>query len=159
MSDGLTAATIAVAVACGVNGGVFFAFSSFVMPALGRLAPAQGIAAMQSINRLAVTPAFMGVLFGTAAACAALIVTSAVSWDGGASAWIVAGAAVYLAGVILLTIAYHVPRNLMLDRLDPSGPGAADAWRRHLREWTGMNHVRALAGAGAAALLAVAPVV
>ena len=58
----------------GVNGGVFFAFSSFVMPALQRLPDAQGIAAMQSINVTAVRPPFMAVLFGTAALCLVLIV-------------------------------------------------------------------------------------
>ena len=31
-------------------GGIFFAFSSFVMKALARVPPAEGIAAMQSIN-------------------------------------------------------------------------------------------------------------
>ena len=30
---------------------LFFAFSAFVMPALGRIPPAQGIAAMQSMQR------------------------------------------------------------------------------------------------------------
>ena len=35
---------------CGLVAGVFFAFSAFVMSALARLQPAQGIAAMQSIN-------------------------------------------------------------------------------------------------------------
>jgi uncharacterized membrane protein len=37
----------------------FFAFSSFVMRALARLPPAQGIRAMNSINVLAVTPVFI----------------------------------------------------------------------------------------------------
>jgi uncharacterized membrane protein len=156
VSDGLAAATIAAAVLCGLNGGVFFAFSSFVMPALGRLPPAQGIAAMQTVNRAAVTPAFMTALFGAAAACVALIVVSAVGWDGGHSPWIVAGAAVYVVGTILTTIVYNVPRNGALDRLDASGPEAAGYWRTYLREWTGMNHVRAAAGLGAAALLTVA---
>ena len=71
---GLTyAATLITALGCGLVAGVFFAFSSFVMPALKRLPPAQGISAMRSINRLAVTPAFMTALFGTAAACLGLI--------------------------------------------------------------------------------------
>ena len=48
---------------------MFCAFSTFVMPALKRLPAPQGIAAMQSINELAVTPLFMTALFGTAAAC------------------------------------------------------------------------------------------
>jgi len=36
-----------VALGCGLVAGVFFAFSTFVMPALARLQPPQGIAAMQ----------------------------------------------------------------------------------------------------------------
>lgn len=51
------AVTLIAALGCGLVAGVFFAFSSFVMPALKRLPPAQGISAMQSINRLAVAPA------------------------------------------------------------------------------------------------------
>jgi len=42
--------TLVSALGCGLTAGVFFAFSSFVMKALGRIQPAQGIAAMQSIN-------------------------------------------------------------------------------------------------------------
>ena len=41
MSDGAVAAALVTAVGCGLVGGVFFAFSGFVMPALARLAPAQ----------------------------------------------------------------------------------------------------------------------
>lgn len=36
--------------------GAFFAFSSFVMKALARLPPTQGITAINSINVFAVTP-------------------------------------------------------------------------------------------------------
>ena len=55
--DGFLAVLTAVtALGCGLNAGVFFAFSSFVMKALARLQPAQGIVAMQSINLVAVTP-------------------------------------------------------------------------------------------------------
>ncbi len=45
------AVTLASALGCGLVAGVFYAFSTFVMPALKRLPPAQGIVAMQSINR------------------------------------------------------------------------------------------------------------
>jgi hypothetical protein len=47
------------ALGCGLAAGVFFAFSTFVMPALVRLQPPQGIAAMQSINITAINPLFM----------------------------------------------------------------------------------------------------
>ncbi|WP_228050189.1 hypothetical protein [Tychonema sp. LEGE 06208] len=49
---------------CGLIAGVFFAFSTFVMNALGRLPPAQGIAAMQSINIAVINPLFITALFG-----------------------------------------------------------------------------------------------
>jgi hypothetical protein len=65
--DGLLVAlTIVTALGCGLCAGVFFAFSSFVMKALARLPPADAVAAMQAINVVAVTPAFMAALFGTA---------------------------------------------------------------------------------------------
>ena len=70
--------TAVTAIACAVVGGVFFAFSSFVMAALRRLPAEQGIAAMQSINVLAVTPVFMTALFGTALLCVALAIARAV---------------------------------------------------------------------------------
>jgi uncharacterized membrane protein len=70
MSEGALVGLIGVtALGCGIVGGVFFAFSSFVMTALGRLPAVEGMAAMRSINRVAVTPLFMAALFGTAAAC------------------------------------------------------------------------------------------
>ena len=74
MSGILYAATLANALGCGLVAGVFFAFSSFVMAALRRLQPEEGIAAMQSINIVVVTPVFMTALFGTAVASLALAV-------------------------------------------------------------------------------------
>ena len=85
MSGVLYTATLVTALGCGLNAGVFFAFSAFVMPALNRLPAAQGIAAMQSINKLAVTPAFMAVLFGTAVACLGLVAWAAISSSVGGS--------------------------------------------------------------------------
>jgi len=56
MSRGLLVPlTLLAALGSGLVGGVFFGFSGFVMKALVRLRPGQGIAAMQSINVVAVT--------------------------------------------------------------------------------------------------------
>ena len=60
---------------------MLFAFSSFVMPALRRLPPAQGVAAMQSINVTAVRPPFMLVFGGTAVLSVALIVVALRALD------------------------------------------------------------------------------
>ena len=50
MTNAVVALTIVAALGSGVMAGFFFAFSVVVMKALGKLAPEEGIAAMQSIN-------------------------------------------------------------------------------------------------------------
>ncbi len=136
--------TLASALGCGLNAGVFFAFSAFVMKALGRLPAAQGIAAMQSINIVAVTPLFMAALFGTALLCLALAVISVVTWGDHRTPWLLAGSALYLGGDIVVTLVRNVPLNNALAAADPSSEVGAALWRRYLAKWTGWNHVRAV---------------
>ncbi len=149
--DGLLfALTLLAALGCGAMGGVFFAFSAFVMPALRRLPAAEGVSAMQAINVAAVSPAFMAVLFGTAAACLILVVRAFLVWDGRFAPYLLVGGAFYLVGVILLTVAYHVPLNDALANVHPRGADAADDWRRYLSGWTAWNHARAASALAAA---------
>ena len=153
MDDVLVALTFVTALGCGLSAGALFAFSSFVMKALARLQPAQGIAAMQSINVVAVTPVFMTALFGTAVACVAVAVWALADWHDSFGPWLIAGSALYLAGPIGLTIGYHVPRNDALAAVEPAAPDAEAHWRRYVAEWTRWNHVRVVAGLAAAAAL------
>jgi len=141
---------MAAAVGSGLAAGVFFAFSTFVMPALGRLPAERGVAAMQAVNVAAINPWFMTVLFGTGALSTATIVGALASWDAAYGLYLLAGGALYLLGVLGVTIAFHVPRNDALARLDPTE--AASHWSRYLREWTAWNHVRTIAPLLAAAL-------
>jgi uncharacterized membrane protein len=144
------------AVACGLVSGIFFAFSTFVMQGLDDLAPDQGIAAMQSINRLAITPLFMTALFGTALLCLALIVWAALAWDRPQAHWIAPAGALYLIGTIGVTIAANVPRNDALAELDPAAASSASRWASYMSEWTAFNHVRTVAALIAASLLTYA---
>jgi len=59
----------AAAIGSGLVGGTFYAFSSFVMAALGRIPPAQGVAAMKGINVTVMNPSFMTVFMGTGGLC------------------------------------------------------------------------------------------
>ena len=152
----LFALTLVSALGCGLMAGAFYAFSSFVMRGLARLPPAQGIAAMQSINVTAVRPAFMAGFLGTALACLALAVLSVLDRGAPDAAWRLAGSVLYLAGGFLVTIAFHVPRNDALARVDPESAEGAAYWARYLREWVPGNHVRALACLAAAAVLTIA---
>lgn len=144
--DPLAIGTLIAVVATAVVSGVFFAFSSFVMPGLARRASRDGIAAMQSINVTAVRPAFMSLLFGTAA------LTAAVGVGGVGDPRLVVGAVLYLVGVIGVTIAAHVPRNNALAAVDRDAPDAGAAWRRYLTGWCRWNHVRWIAGAASSAV-------
>jgi uncharacterized membrane protein len=155
--DGLLfALTLATAVGSGLVGGVFFAFSTFVMKALGRLRPSEGAAAMQAINITAINPLFMTALFGTGLASLVLVVWGLAELDEPYAGWLIAAGAVYFAGDVVLTGGYHVPRNNALERVDPHSEEAVRVWRTYLVEWTRMNHVRTLAGLAASALFAVA---
>jgi len=143
--------TLLTALGAGVIGGVFFAFSSFVMTALARLSPAQGIKAMQSINIAVINPVFLGVFIGTAGASAVLAVAGLVAWSEQDALWLLAGAFLYLLGTFGATMAFNVPRNDALAGLDPGDAEAPTAWTRYVREWTVRNHVRTVAALAAAA--------
>jgi uncharacterized membrane protein len=147
--------TLLAALGCAMMAGVFFAFSSFVLPALRRLPVTEGIAAMQSINVLAVTPLFMAALFGTGVACLGLGVWAFFAWDGPSAAVVLAGCALYLVGTIGVTIAANVPLNDRLAKLDPRDADAGVFWGRFVRRWSAWNHVRTVAALAAAALLTV----
>jgi uncharacterized membrane protein len=145
MIDGLPRAlTVVAAIGAALNAGVFFTFSTFVMRALGRLAPPQGMAAMQAINREAPTPWFMSVLFGTAALCLGTAGIAVSDWSEPWASYLLTGSVCYLV-CIATTVAYHVPRNNALERIDPSSTGAEAAWDRYVPSWTAANHVRTLA--------------
>jgi uncharacterized membrane protein len=156
MDEPLVALTLITALGCGLGAGALFAFSSFVMQALRRLPPAQGIAAMQSINIMAPTPVYMTALFGSAALCVVIAIWGLADWDDSFGPYLVAGSVLYLVGTAGLTIGYHVPRNDALAKLDPVTPEAASYWERYLEEWTRMNHVRVAAGFAAVAAYIIA---
>ena len=156
MSGIVQAATLATALGSGLVSGVWFTFSAFVMPALDRLPAAQGAAAMQSINRLAVTAPLMVAMFGTALACLGLGVWAVVSLDGAAAWWVLGGGAVYVLGTIVVTRAGNVPLNNALEQLPPDSQAATELWARYVRDWTAWNHVRLASSLGAAALLTIA---
>jgi uncharacterized membrane protein len=153
--DAVQLLTIVAAVGAGLNAGVFFAFSTFVMSGLGVVDDRAGMTAMQGINQRAPTPLFMIALFGTALVCVVLGVVAATRLDESAAPYQLAGSVLYLV-CIVMTGAYHVPRNNALDATDVESAGAPERWRRYLREWTTGNHVRTLSTVAAAVAFTVA---
>ncbi|MET9832375.1 anthrone oxygenase family protein [Streptomyces sp. NPDC006385] len=143
-------------VGTGLVAGAFCAFSTFVMRGLAALPPAQGVAAMKSINVAALRPAFMLVFTGSAVLCAVIAVVTFVLWPDEGTVELLLGSALYLFGSFGVTIAANVPRNEALLKLDAGTPEAAAYWPTYVREWTAWNHVRTVASAAATVSYALA---
>jgi uncharacterized membrane protein len=148
--------TLLAALGSGLVGGVFFAFSGFVMKALARLRPSQGIATMQSINAMAVTPPLMIALFGTAMACLALVVSSLFKWREPVTLFRLFGGGIYLVGAVLVTMVCNVPLNNALAAVDADSAEGATQWDRYVRSWTIWNSVRTIAAIVASAMFGLA---
>ena len=151
----LAVAAFVAALGCALMAGLFFAFSVAVMKALGALPPAQGIAAMQSINVAIVNRWFLLVFFGTGVVCIAASVAALSQWSGADSGFAVAGALFYLVGTLLVTMICNVPMNNALARAVPTSSEGAALWADYLVRWTGWNHVRTVASLAATACFVV----
>ncbi len=156
MVDWVGPVLIAAAAGAGLMGGLFFAFSNFVMRALALLPRAHGMAAMQRINVTVLNPLFFLAFFGTGALS---VLGVAAAWGArqeSAAILTAAGAVLYLGGSIGVTITCNVPLNERLRRV-PAGDAAADTvWPEYVARWTRWNHVRTLACLTAAVLFAAA---
>jgi len=136
---------LGTAVASAVMAGVFFAFSSFVMTALGNINSAEGIRAMQRINIDVFCWTFSLLFFGLPIASLGLGIYAVWQWSEPGSVYYFVGSIVYLTGCFLVTAASNVPLNNALARVDPYTDKASNEWRTFLVAWTRWNHVRAAA--------------
>ena len=152
----LTAVVIASLVAAGLVGGVFFAFSVFVMRALAELPAAHGVAAMQRINVTVIHPLFLGSFLGAVPLLAAAALVARADGRPQAFTWLALSFAVYTAGSVAVTMLFNVPRNNKLAALPSSSTEAAAYWPVYVREWLLWNHVRCIASLVAAAASAYA---
>ena len=153
MSLFITAAVIAALMGSALIGGVFFAFSNFIMKALARVPSHEGIAAMQSINVVVLNPLFLGIFTGTAAICALIAGVAVIGWGTPSAPWYVAGATAYIAGTFLLTGLGNVPLNNELASVTAAGPTANEVWQKYLDRWTRLNTIRTVASFAAALML------
>src|SRR5262245_44990991 len=141
MSVALAVVTFLGALGCGLNAGVFFAFSTFVMAGLARLAPGEGIKAMNAINVTAVTPIFMTVLFGTGVLCLITLVLALGEWHWEGPPVAAAASMLYILGSPVVTMLRNVPLNNALARVTDADASGTATWEAYLRNWTRWNHV------------------
>lgn len=151
--DATGVATSVAAVANGLMAGLFFAFSTSVMPGLRGLPPVDGMVAMRRINAAILNPLFLVLFVGSAVVNLVVLGTSPFAESG--TAWRVAGAVIYLVGAIGITAVVNVPLNNALMAVKPESAEGATLWARYLLRWTAFNHLRAAASVLSTALLVV----
>ncbi len=139
----------------GLVGGIFFAFSSFVMTALAKVSDVQGLVAMQSINAVVLNRSFLGSFLGTAVVSLGAILLAVVGWGSPAAPFWLGGALMYLLGTFLVTMFGNVPLNQQLEVVSAGSAEAGVVWRRYVRRWTLWNHVRTAAAMAAALLFSL----
>jgi|SRR5688572_7351789 len=144
------------ATGAGLIAGVFYAFSTFVMRALAKLPPREGIAAMQAINIVVINPAFLGVFIGTAIISAIATILALVRWESPRSIYVVVAAVCYIVGTFGVTMFGNVPLNDELARVRPDDAIAAQVWKDYVRRWTRWNHLRTASALLAAILFILA---
>ncbi|MEM6747059.1 MAG: anthrone oxygenase family protein [Pseudomonadota bacterium] len=141
-----------------IIGGVFSAFSEFIMAGLRRSEPAGGIESMQHINRTVIKTQFVAGILSIALFSLMFAVYSVTVFEGAALATLVLAPIVYLPTVFLMTLFGNVPMNKKLERLDRTSTDATVYWMKYGRDWTRLNHVRSIGSILTAGLYIIAAI-
>ncbi len=150
-----TTAIIVAIIGTGLIGGIFFAFSNFIMKALERVPSSQGILAMQMINVTVLNRWFLGVFMGTAVLSLILAIVAIVGWRSAGSPYLLGGAMSYIAGTWLVTALGNVPLNNKLADVGADDPASSSVWEDYLSRWTALNSRRTGAALVAAVLFSI----
>lgn len=135
--------------------GLYFGFTTAVMPALARTDARSYVTSMQRIDESILNRWFLGAFLG------ALVVPAAAALlhlGGGRSRlpWIVAGAVLYGATVVITSMV-NIPLNKSLAAAGEVSDRSAPAVRAAFHDrWTRFNTARTLLGAAAVISLAIA---
>jgi uncharacterized membrane protein len=131
--------------------GVFLSFSDFVMRGLVQAPAHAGAAGMVGLNRTVYRSAFMVLLMGFVPGAPILAGLALWRLEGLAQGLVLAGAALYLAGVVAVTGGGNVPMNRRLEAVEGDARASASYWAEYAPRWTRLNHIRVACAAGAAA--------
>ncbi|MCH2077007.1 MAG: DUF1772 domain-containing protein [Rhodobacteraceae bacterium] len=135
-------------------GGVFLAFSDFIMRSLAITGGHGGVEAMQAINREVFRWVFMALFLGMAAISVMMVAYGALGAAGPAGTLIMVAGLVYLVGCFGVTVFFNVPMNEALAGMEMSADATRDYWfETYVPRWTFWNSVRTVACAISAALL------
>ncbi|WOE74523.1 DUF1772 domain-containing protein [Alterisphingorhabdus coralli] len=139
-----------------IIGGVFSAFSEFIMSALLKTETAGAIEAMQHINRDVIRTQFVAGILSIALFSLLFTVYSIAVFEGAALVTLILAPLVYLPSVFLMTIFGNIPMNNRLEGLDHRSELARAYWKEYGVQWTRFNHYRSLGSVLTAGLYIIA---
>jgi uncharacterized membrane protein len=135
-------------------GGVFLAFSDFIMRSLSLTGGVGGVEAMQVINREVFRWVFMALFLGMAAVSLVISGYAVISLSGPAGTLILLSGLIYLFGCFGVTVVFNVPMNEALAGMDIAADATRSYWTgTYLPRWTFWNSVRTIACGLSAMLL------
>ncbi|MGO3759320.1 MAG: anthrone oxygenase family protein [Agrococcus casei] len=152
----LTASLIAAIVLNALVAGLFFAFSTAVLPGLRDVDDRAFVTIFRRINAAIQNPVFLAVFFGAPILAVLAAGTALIQGTELNTTMIVVGA-LLSAATFMFTSSRSVPLNTMLDRL----PANTDADARSARErfeplWSRWNVIRTLTATASVAVLSIA---
>lgn len=137
-----------------VVGGVFLAFSDFIMRSLSLTGGVGGVEAMQVINREVFRWVFMALFLGMAAMSIVVAIYGGIFVGGAPGTMMMIAGLVYFIGCFVVTLCFNVPMNETLAPMDLSSAATQEYWSTtYLPRWTFWNSVRTLACGVSSALL------
>jgi uncharacterized membrane protein len=145
--------TVVGATGSGVIGGLMFAFSTAMMPALRVQPDGEAMRVMQRINTKIQNPLFLLAFVGTLLVCLALAISTLLTDQPGAALRGV-GALLYVVGAFGVTMVVNVPLNSKLDAQADDEAGRR-YWQEFLRAWLPWHHLRAVAAVAGCVMMIV----
>ena len=141
----------------GLTAGLCFTWTNAVTPGIGKLDDQNFLMAFQQMNRSIINPSFLLIFFGPLLGHLVNVYLHRFTPD--KSFWLfVVAAALYLIGLVLVTITKNVPLNELLDSVDIATASQEElGWLRRQFEkpWNTWHNIRTLTSTLSFLLLAL----
>lgn len=127
-----------------LNAGIFYSFSTIVMPGLDLGGAMSAVNTMHGINTIVRSPLFAVVFFGALILPLLAALGARSAGHRGAARLAALAALIYAAAVIGVTLQVNVPLNETLATVAGADANAASYWKDFSVPWASWNHVRSL---------------
>jgi uncharacterized membrane protein len=142
----------------GLMAGIFFTWSNAIKPGIGKLNDLEYLRALQSMNRVILNKAFMGIFLGSIIAVALVPVFHFKLFPNSIFWMFVLALVTYWIGVFGTTAFGNIPLNEILDKvnLEPLNLEEITALRTRIEvKWNNLNLIRSISSGITFALLII----